>query len=82
VEEIIGYEFRRSSFCGTGTCVEVAPLENGWVALRDSKNPAAPEHRFNRDEWIAFTRGVKAGEFDFDSPKPNGVESDTVRISL
>jgi Domain of unknown function (DUF397) len=80
VEEIAGYKFRRSSFCGTGTCVEVASLENGWVALRDSKNPNAPAHRFDRGEWLAFIRGVRAGEFDF--PAPHGVESDTVRLSL
>jgi hypothetical protein len=80
VEIVSGPTFRRSSFCGSGSCVEVAQLENGWVALRDSKNPGAPEHRFDRDEWIAFTRGVRAGEFDF--PAPRGVESDTVRLSL
>jgi hypothetical protein len=60
--------FRRSSFCADGTCVEVSPLDNGAIALRDAKDLSAPEHVFTRAEWIAFVRGVKAGEFDFDLP--------------
>ena len=59
------YSYRRSTFCGAGSCVEVAPLENGWVALRDSKDTARPAHLYTPEEWAAFVRGVKAGEFDF-----------------
>ena len=59
--------FRRSTFCGGGTCVEIAPLADGSVALRDSKEPALPQHTFTRQEWHDFVRGVKAGEFDFES---------------
>jgi len=58
--------FRRSSFCGNGHCVEVAPLPNGTVALRDSKDLTVPQHVYTPAEWIAFVQGVKAGEFDFD----------------
>ena len=57
--------FRRSSYCGSGSCVEVSPLDNGAVAVRDSKNLALPPHTFTADEWTAFVLGVKSGEFDF-----------------
>ena len=46
--------------------MEVAPLADGLFALRDSKNPAQPAHVYTTNEWQAFVRGVKAGEFDFD----------------
>lgn len=62
------YRYRRSSFCGASSCVEVAPLSNGQVALRDSKEPTRAEHTFTADEWADFVRGVKAGEFDFAPP--------------
>lgn len=72
--------FRRSSTCSGGSCVEVAPRADGWVALRDSKDARKPEHLFTAEEWADFVAGVKAGEFDFAAPR--GVESDTVRLSL
>ena len=45
-------------------CVEVAFLDGGGVALRDSNSPSRPELRFTRGEWSAFTAGVRRGEFD------------------
>lgn len=57
--------YRTSSFCGHSSCVEVAPLPNGDVYIRDSKDRAASPHRFDAQEWSDFVRGVKAGEFDF-----------------
>ncbi len=60
--------FRRSSQCGGGNCVEVAPLSNGQVAVRDSKDLDAPQHVYTPAEWVAFIQGVKAGEFDFGLP--------------
>ena len=62
------HQFRVSSFCGTGGCVDVAVLDGGIVAVRDSKDATLPELHYTSDEWIAFIRGVKAGEFDFDLP--------------
>jgi hypothetical protein len=54
----------KSSFCGTGACVEVAhDSDEDEIFVRDSKNPDTPPLRFNRDEWDAFIAGVKAGEF-------------------
>lgn len=57
--------WQKSSFCnGAATCVEVAPLANGSVALRDSKEQDAPVLVFTPEEWTAFTAGVREGEFD------------------
>ncbi|MFE1594345.1 DUF397 domain-containing protein [Nocardia sp. NPDC058705] len=44
--------------------VEVAMLADGYVALRDSKNPDGPVLIFTPGEWTAFTAGVHDGEFD------------------
>jgi len=74
-----GLSYRRSTFCGGGSCVEVAPLANGWVALRDSKDATKPAHTYSPEEWVDFVRGIKAGEFDF--PTAKRVESATVRFS-
>jgi hypothetical protein len=59
--------FHRSSFCGDCNCVEVTALPNGQVAIRDSKDARsdAPVLRFTQDEWSAFLRGVRAGEFSY-----------------
>lgn len=58
-------EFRVSSFCTSGGCVEVGQLPDGVVAVRDSKDPERRRSLvFTRLEWAAFVQGVKAGEFD------------------
>jgi Domain of unknown function (DUF397) len=56
--------FSSSSFCSGGHCVEVAPLSNGAVAVRDPRYPRQPSLLFTAEEWADFVRGVKAGEFD------------------
>lgn len=57
--------WRKSSFSAdNGTCVELAPLADGRVAVRDSKNPNAGALLFTRPEMLAFVRGARAGEFD------------------
>lgn len=53
----------RSTFCESDACVE-ATTEGGYVALRPSDLPAL-EVRFTRQEWAAFVKGVKSGQFDF-----------------
>ena len=58
-------EWRTSSFSGSnGQCVQVAFLQGGHVAVRDSKNPHGPALIFTPGEWKAFVGGVKDGEFD------------------
>jgi hypothetical protein len=57
--------WRKSSHSSQhGQCVEVAFLDQGTVAIRDSKNPAGPQLRFTTAEWSAFLAGAKNGEFD------------------
>ncbi|MCB5177942.1 DUF397 domain-containing protein [Streptomyces antimicrobicus] len=45
-------------------CLEVAFLDEGTVALRDSKDHSRPALLFSQGEWAAFTAGVRDGEFD------------------
>ncbi|MDX3095389.1 DUF397 domain-containing protein [Streptomyces sp. ME01-24h] len=45
-------------------CVEVAYLEDGAVAIRDSQNRDLSPLRFTAEEWTAFREGVREGEFD------------------
>ena len=49
---------------GQANCVEVADLDGGHRAVRDSKNPTGAALTFTGSEWTAFTVGVRAGEFD------------------
>jgi hypothetical protein len=59
------HKFRRSTYCDSGACVEVALQYDGSIAVRDSKNRSQPELVYTQNEWVAFMRGAKAGEFDF-----------------
>jgi hypothetical protein len=58
--------WRKSSFSGDtgGNCVEVAALEDGSVAVRNSKAPEAGTIFFTRAEMAAWVQGCRAGEFD------------------
>ncbi|WP_043629808.1 DUF397 domain-containing protein [Nonomuraea candida] len=65
--------WRKSSFCnGAAACVEVAPLADGNVALRDSKEKDGPVLVFTPAEWDAFTAGVRSGEFDLAAARVAG----------
>jgi len=57
-------EFRISSFCSWGDCVEVGLQSDGTVAVRDTKDPERVTLSFTAEEWSAFVAGVKNGEFD------------------
>ena len=56
-------EWRKSSRCASGTCVEVAKGDDG-VFVRDSKNPEVVL-TFSLQEWDAFLDGAAQGEFRF-----------------
>ena len=47
-----------------GNCVEAAYLDDGGMAIRDSKDPAGGILFFTPGEWSAFVGGVRDGEFD------------------
>jgi hypothetical protein len=56
-------DWRRSTCCANGSCVEVAVAE-GQIAMRDSKIRNGPILEFDRKAWEAFLAGVQNGEFD------------------
>ncbi|MGH3623824.1 MAG: DUF397 domain-containing protein [Sciscionella sp.] len=70
IDDALTYaEWRKSSFSGGGgqgggNCVEVAPLTNGRIAVRNSNRPERGAVLFTRAEMNAWLKGVKAGEFD------------------
>jgi hypothetical protein len=57
-------QWRKSSFSGTGNCVEVR-RDGGLVQIRDSKDPYGMRLSFTRDEWAAFLAGAEGGEFEW-----------------
>jgi hypothetical protein len=58
--------WRKASYSGSngGGCVEVARGVPDAVAVRDSKDPEGPKLAFTPGAWEAFTRRVKAGDYD------------------
>jgi hypothetical protein len=57
-------EWRKSTYSENNGCVEVAFIEDGGVAVRDSKNRSGSVLLVEPHEWTAFLRGACAGEFD------------------
>jgi len=45
--------WKKSSYCGTGQCVEVANTGD-LLAVRDSKDPGGPVLSFGHDAWRSF----------------------------
>jgi hypothetical protein len=60
-EQLRGARWQTAS-SGGSTCVEVAFLDEGIVALRDSKNPHVSPLLFTDAEYEAFRQGVIRGE--------------------
>ncbi|MGI9000845.1 MAG: DUF397 domain-containing protein [Pseudonocardia sp.] len=57
--------WRKSSFSGhQSNCVEVTALDDGCVAVRNSKRPDQATVVVAPAQMAAWVRGVKAGEFD------------------
>ncbi len=48
----------------SGDCIEVAALDSGAVAVRNSRDPHGPALVYTPAEIDAFIRGAKDGEFD------------------
>ena len=57
-------DFKTSSWTGRHVyCVEVAIKSQG-VAVRNSNDRVAGTVFFTPNEWVAFVKGVKGGEFE------------------
>ena len=57
--------WRKATASGNNGCVELAPLPDGGIAVRDSKlGDDSPILQFDQHEFTSFVRGVRAGEFD------------------
>ncbi|MFG2037975.1 DUF397 domain-containing protein [Dactylosporangium sp. NPDC048998] len=56
--------WRRSTYCGTQSCVEVADLTAENILVRDAKNPDGSVLSFDRETWGSFVAGIKDGAFD------------------
>jgi hypothetical protein len=56
-------EWFKSTRCADSACVEVSAAADNRVALRDSKRPEQPFLVFDRADWRAFIKGIKAGDF-------------------
>lgn len=59
---VIWQKSRYSNPCGS--CVELAQLADGRIAVRHSRHPGGPALIYSSAEMAAFIHGAKMGEFD------------------
>jgi hypothetical protein len=62
---LAGASWRKSVRSGAkGNCMELARLDGGEIAVRNSRFPNGPALVYTRAEIAAFLAGAKDGEFD------------------
>jgi hypothetical protein len=72
-DQLVCAAWRKSKVSNpSGSCVEVAGLPDGAVAVRNSRHPSGPALIYTRAEITAFLSGVKNGEFDDLYQRPGG----------
>ncbi|MEV6983712.1 DUF397 domain-containing protein [Sphaerisporangium sp. NPDC051017] len=66
-DELRNAAWRKATKSGPngGDCIEVAPLSEGRVGLRDTEAPEKAPFVVSASVWDAFIDGAKKGEFDF-----------------
>lgn len=63
--------WRKSTLSDSGTCVEVAIVQDGFL-VRDSKVRNGPVLEFSRREWDDFLSAAREGRFDLDRLAADG----------
>ena len=64
-DQLVSARWRKSQASNpSGSCVQVAELADGAIAMRNSRHPSGPALIYTRAEITAFLTGVKNGEFD------------------
>ncbi len=62
---VTGVTWGKSTYSNPcGSCVEVAQLADGRIAVRNSRDPGGPAMIYPRAEMAAFIHGITVGEFD------------------
>lgn len=63
--DLTGVEWTKSTYSDAiGNCVELAALDGGDIAMRNSRFPQGPALVYTRAEIAAFVAGARDGEFD------------------
>lgn len=63
-EGLVWFKSSFSNGSGGNNCVEIAHLDDGGVAVRNSRHPRGPWLAFTGDEWDSFLAGAESGEFN------------------
>jgi Domain of unknown function (DUF397) len=63
--ELVGVTWQKSHHSNpSGSCVEMAQLPDGEVAVRNSRFPDGPALVYTKAEIVALILGVRDGDFD------------------